>query len=439
MPYDQLGKLQDRLQGQGRAAHLHARGLGAVQRRLRSRPSGTAWTGERHGPDYLGRWRTVMVFGRGIAGKYYTALDITSPGQFNRSSLDTCRLSPIWSRGNPDTQRGALGGARERDRRRRLRQDGRDLVGAGDGGGEPRGLRRQRVRDVHGVGIRDRSTNADEGKIFYAIDSITGDVRHAAGRGGDGLDRHLRVHRARRDLPVRNALVANAAAYIPIQLQAGFVGNPAASTASLVYIGDLHGRMWKFITNSTGLGLINRAAVRRADERQGRVDRGDLGHDGNARHQAGVNVVFNSVFVPDAAVAARRKPGVWHPLLHLVSMIAFPIVYSVYTGVAEAARDMFAVAEAAKRRDPAIETIGELETELAATRMACDALVALSETASPGPETTNTVFIHRSLIARGAIRTVELAMEVAGGAAYFRKTGASSVCSATFRARATIR
>jgi alkylation response protein AidB-like acyl-CoA dehydrogenase len=134
------------------------------------------------------------------------------------------------------------------------------------------------------------------------------------------------------------------------------------------------------------------------------------------------DVVFDGVFVPDAAVAARRKPGVWHPLLHLVSMIAFPIVYSVYTGIAEAARDI-AVKEAAKRRDPAIETVGELETELAATRMACDALVAFCETASPGPETTNTVFIHRSLIARGAIRTVELAMEVAGGAAYFRKLG----------------
>ena len=132
------------------------------------------------------------------------------------------------------------------------------------------------------------------------------------------------------------------------------------------------------------------------------------------------DVVFDGVFVPDAAVAARRKPGVWHPLLHLVSMIAFPIVYSVYTGIAEKARDI-AVAEAGKRRDPAIETVGELETELAATRMACDALVAFCETATPGPETTNTVFIHRSLIARGALRTVELAMEVAGGAAYFRR------------------
>src|SRR5262245_23695801 len=134
------------------------------------------------------------------------------------------------------------------------------------------------------------------------------------------------------------------------------------------------------------------------------------------------DVVLDGVFVPDAAIAGRRKPGVWHPLLHLVSMIAFPIVYSVYTGIAEAARDI-AVAEAKKRRDPAIETVGELETELAATRMACDALVAFCETATPSPETTNTDFVHRSLLATGALKAFGRAMDGAGGAAYCGRVG----------------
>lgn len=143
-----------------------------------------------------------------------------------------------------------------------------------------------------------------------------------------------------------------------------------------------------------------------------------LGMRGTASH----DVVFEDVFVPDAAVSAHRKPGVWHPLLHLVSMIAFPIVYSVYTGVAEAARDI-AVAEARKRRDPGVELVGAMDTELAATRMACDALVMFSETATPGPDTTNTVFTYRSLIARSALRTVDLAMDATGGTAYFRRIG----------------
>ena len=140
------------------------------------------------------------------------------------------------------------------------------------------------------------------------------------------------------------------------------------------------------------------------------------------------DILLDDVFVPDAAIGARRKPGVWHPLMHIVSMVAFPLVYSAYTGVAEAARDL-AVAAAAKRRDPAVidlgvvDLVGALDTELAATRIALDSMVAFSETAQPGPETTNTIFMHRALVARSARKTADLALEVAGGASYHRRNG----------------
>jgi acyl-CoA dehydrogenase len=49
--------------------------------------------------------------------------------------------------------------------------------------------------------------------------------------------------------------------------------------------------------------------------------------------------------------------------------------------------------------------------------------VTFSETASPDAATTNTVFMYRSLIARSAVQTVDLAMEVVGGSAYFRRLG----------------
>ena len=149
-----------------------------------------------------------------------------------------------------------------------------------------------------------------------------------------------------------------------------------------------------------------------------------MGMRGTGSH----DVLLEDVFVPDAAIAARRKPGVWHPIFHLVCMVALPLVYAVYAGVAEAARNL-AVAAAAKQRDGAVvdpgivDLVGALDTELAATRIALDSMVALAETAQPGEVTTNTICTYRALVARSARKTIDLALEVAGGASYHRRSG----------------
>ena len=54
---------------------------------------------------------------------------------------------------------------------------------------------------------------------------------------------------------------------------------------------------------------------------------------------------------------------------------------------------------------------------------ALERMIRLAETATPGPETTSHVMIGRTLVAEAAIRTVERAMEVAGGAAFHRDLG----------------
>ena len=41
----------------------------------------------------------------------------------------------------------------------------------------------------------------------------------------------------------------------------------------------------------------------------------------------------------------------------------------------------------------------------------------------PGPEITNRILIARTLVGRAAIRVVEHAMEIAGGASFFRAAG----------------
>ena len=136
------------------------------------------------------------------------------------------------------------------------------------------------------------------------------------------------------------------------------------------------------------------------------------------------DVLFDRVFVPDAAVSARRPAGKWHPLFHVVCGVALPLIYAVYVGVAEAARDL-AIREAArKREEPSVQTlVGEMDNELAAARLALGAMIEVATRSELNHETTNAALIARTLAGRHAIRTVEKAMEVVGGNAFYRPLG----------------
>ena len=52
------------------------------------------------------------------------------------------------------------------------------------------------------------------------------------------------------------------------------------------------------------------------------------------------DIMIDGHVVPDAAVSLSREAGKWHPLFQIIATIAFPLVYSVYLGVAESARDI---------------------------------------------------------------------------------------------------
>lgn len=144
-----------------------------------------------------------------------------------------------------------------------------------------------------------------------------------------------------------------------------------------------------------------------------------LGMRGTGSH----DIELADVFVPDAAVTVRRPSGKWHPLMHMVTMIAFPLIYSVYVGLAEAARDKAVAMAARKPSDDLTQIVGEMDTELAAARMALADMLAVIEVGEPGEAASNRVMMGRTLVARSAIRTVEKAMEAAGGGAFYRKVG----------------
>jgi alkylation response protein AidB-like acyl-CoA dehydrogenase len=145
-----------------------------------------------------------------------------------------------------------------------------------------------------------------------------------------------------------------------------------------------------------------------------------MGMRGTGSH----DVMIDGHVVPDAAVALKRPAGEWHLLFHIISMIAFPLIYSVYLGVAESARDIAIDLAKKRRRDPSvIAIVGRMETELRAAQLARSAMVEAALSNDPSPRTTNEVMIGRNLVARHAIAAVELAMEAAGGAGFYRDRG----------------
>lgn len=145
-----------------------------------------------------------------------------------------------------------------------------------------------------------------------------------------------------------------------------------------------------------------------------------LGMRGTGSH----DVEITGHVVPDVAVAVKRKAGEWHPLFHIIATIAFPLVYAAYLGVAESARDI--ALGLAKRREPnrhAVELAGRMETELVAARLAQEHMMAAVRVNAPSATTVNDVMIGRQLVARHAIASVEHAMELAGGAGFYRAAG----------------
>ena len=133
------------------------------------------------------------------------------------------------------------------------------------------------------------------------------------------------------------------------------------------------------------------------------------------------DVLIEDLFVPDGGVAMTRKAGEWHPVYQIIATIAFPLIYAVYLGVAESARDL-AIGLATKRPPSPhlIDLAGRLETRLRAAQIAHRRMIDVANWNNPSAESVNEMMIGRTLVAEHAIQAVELAMELAGGAGFYR-------------------
>ena len=136
-------------------------------------------------------------------------------------------------------------------------------------------------------------------------------------------------------------------------------------------------------------------------------------------------VLFEDVFVPDAAVSLERPQGQWHAAWTVAVTLALPLLMSPYVGIAEEAREL-ALADARGREEDWVPILaGELENALATTRMAWrDMVQNAAEYEFPlTVDSANRALIAKTLCTQAALATVEKAMEVSGGRGFFRRHG----------------
>jgi len=141
-----------------------------------------------------------------------------------------------------------------------------------------------------------------------------------------------------------------------------------------------------------------------------------MGMRGTGSH----HIQIDGLVVSDRAIVIRRPRGKWHPLYHGAVMVAMPLIFSVYLGIAEAARDAaIAAAKTRQLASSAIEQIGAIEGHLNSARLAVEDMLAAATT-EPDKHSTKRILMDRTLAGTAAIAAVEAALEIVGGAAYIR-------------------
>ncbi|MEV6428115.1 acyl-CoA dehydrogenase family protein [Nocardia sp. NPDC051463] len=133
-------------------------------------------------------------------------------------------------------------------------------------------------------------------------------------------------------------------------------------------------------------------------------------------------VVFDEVFVPDAAVSLVRPVGVWPPVLNVVIGAAMPLVMAAYLGIVDGAVESTALLVADRTDSHSFQLVGEMTN---AHTTAAD-LIAAMFTDSDNLRFDNTdayaarTLSRKTVAAEALISAVRLAIETVGGLGYSR-------------------
>lgn len=150
------------------------------------------------------------------------------------------------------------------------------------------------------------------------------------------------------------------------------------------------------------------------------------------RATASHDVQLNGVFVSDAQIAAKRPWGRNDTALRNALVHFAPLVAATYWGVAAGARDeaVRAITSRANRNgsspldDPLVQRrVGEMDARLRTSWWSLlGALDEYGDDYKPDERTSNLAMIAKRDVVLNAIDIVNLAMETAGGPAFFRRS-----------------
>ena len=133
------------------------------------------------------------------------------------------------------------------------------------------------------------------------------------------------------------------------------------------------------------------------------------------------DVTLDDVFVPEEAIVARRPAGEWHPMWNVILPTAMPLIMSTYVGLADAAAD-FATKAASKRPVELAAAIGEIHNQRTLASIALDDMIRRNDNHgfTPTEDLASDTLTRKTLVATAAMKTVELAAEIVGGAGFFK-------------------
>jgi alkylation response protein AidB-like acyl-CoA dehydrogenase len=128
-------------------------------------------------------------------------------------------------------------------------------------------------------------------------------------------------------------------------------------------------------------------------------------------------VVFDDVFVPNAAVSLVRPADVWHPIWNAVIGSALPLIMSVYVGIADAAVDATLATVSGRSDAHVLQLVGEMVNAHTTGADVVDAMLRSSDNLkyAPSNEHSGRTMARKTVASGALIETVRLGIEATGG------------------------